>query len=419
MEGIVLIAVLALTGGAIAYIGDRLGTRIGKRKLTVLGLRPRHTSTLITIVSGFLIVAATMGALTIVSQDVRTALFGMEKLKTELAGLSQDVALKNKELEKSHAELKAKSEEYALMTAKVQETSDKLKAVSGELQTVQEQRNRIEKELAAVQAEYQAAKISYEKAQADMAALRAEKAELDGKVESLTQTRDKLQGDVTQLQNLTEKLRQGMKNVREGMIVFRSGELLASAVIDSATGQDEAEQNLRQMLFNTNRDLQQKFEISKPDTEVLWVSQGEFDRVSKSMRETPASYVVRIVAAGNIVYGEPVVAGFDLHPNLLIYRGGSTVYSQLIHVSQERDYSEALMFFLRQLNVDAVKQGVLPEPLRGTVGVMDGMMFYDTVAQMKQAANGGSATLRISATAEGDVHTAGPLRLKLKVERVN
>ena len=40
MFGIALIAVLAITGGIIAYIGDKLGTKVGKKKLTIFGLRP-------------------------------------------------------------------------------------------------------------------------------------------------------------------------------------------------------------------------------------------------------------------------------------------------------------------------------------------------------------------------------------------
>ena len=44
MYGITLIFVLAVVGGVIALIGDRLGTRIGKKKLSIFGLRPRHTA---------------------------------------------------------------------------------------------------------------------------------------------------------------------------------------------------------------------------------------------------------------------------------------------------------------------------------------------------------------------------------------
>ena len=51
MHGVILIAVMILTGGAIAFIGDKLGTKIGKKRLSIFGLRPRHTSIIVTIIN--------------------------------------------------------------------------------------------------------------------------------------------------------------------------------------------------------------------------------------------------------------------------------------------------------------------------------------------------------------------------------
>ena len=39
MYGIVLIAALIVTGGAIAVIGDRVGSKVGKKKLSVRAIR--------------------------------------------------------------------------------------------------------------------------------------------------------------------------------------------------------------------------------------------------------------------------------------------------------------------------------------------------------------------------------------------
>ena len=81
MFGATLILVMVITGGLIAFLGDRIGTRVGKRRLTLWGLRPRYTSIVITILTGVLIAGSTMVVLTIISYDVRTALFGMEALQ--------------------------------------------------------------------------------------------------------------------------------------------------------------------------------------------------------------------------------------------------------------------------------------------------------------------------------------------------
>lgn len=50
MYGIFLIIVLVITGGAIAFIGDKLGSKVGKKRLSIFGLRPKHTSILVTII---------------------------------------------------------------------------------------------------------------------------------------------------------------------------------------------------------------------------------------------------------------------------------------------------------------------------------------------------------------------------------
>ena len=81
MEGIYLIVVMIITGGAIAFIGDKLGTKVGKKRLSIFGLRPRHTSMIITVVTGGLITALSIGFMALISQNVRTALFGMDELR--------------------------------------------------------------------------------------------------------------------------------------------------------------------------------------------------------------------------------------------------------------------------------------------------------------------------------------------------
>src|SRR5690554_6833733 len=85
MHGWRLIVLLVIMGGAIAYFGDRIGLRVGKRKLTLFGLRPRHTSIIITILTGVVITGASVGLLSLASADVRTALFHMGEIQAALA----------------------------------------------------------------------------------------------------------------------------------------------------------------------------------------------------------------------------------------------------------------------------------------------------------------------------------------------
>ncbi|MBW7874614.1 MAG: DUF3084 domain-containing protein [Candidatus Cloacimonetes bacterium] len=68
------IAALLIMGAIIAYLGDRIGTRIGKRRLSVMGMRPKNTAVIMTIVTGMLITACTLGLSSLFVPNVRLAL---------------------------------------------------------------------------------------------------------------------------------------------------------------------------------------------------------------------------------------------------------------------------------------------------------------------------------------------------------
>ena len=150
MYGIVLIAALVVTGGAIAVIGDRVGSKVGKKKLSLFGLRPRHTSVIVTIVTGVAITTLTFAVLAAASENVRVALFGMEKLNEEMretqekldeAGRQLAAADKKQQeagaaLKKSQSEVDELQKEQAALeerTRELAEGNSRLEATAQEL----------------------------------------------------------------------------------------------------------------------------------------------------------------------------------------------------------------------------------------------------------------------------------------------
>ena len=109
MYNLILVFTLIVISGLIAFIGDWVGLKIGKKRVTIFGLRPHSTAVFITIISGILIAVITITLLTISSNDVRTALFGMEELKEKLTYLSREVDLSNVQLSITKENLKEKS----------------------------------------------------------------------------------------------------------------------------------------------------------------------------------------------------------------------------------------------------------------------------------------------------------------------
>ncbi len=74
ITGIAFILIMCLMGGAIAYGADLLGRHLGKKRLTIWKMRPRHTAAVLTAGAGVLIPLLTTLFLSIVSTDVRTML---------------------------------------------------------------------------------------------------------------------------------------------------------------------------------------------------------------------------------------------------------------------------------------------------------------------------------------------------------
>lgn len=86
-------ALLVPVSGFIAWAGDKIGHVIGKRRHSVLGLRPRHTATLVTILSGVGIAAASFGMMFISSASFRDVIQRGGQLRRENEELSKQIRL--------------------------------------------------------------------------------------------------------------------------------------------------------------------------------------------------------------------------------------------------------------------------------------------------------------------------------------
>jgi DUF3084 family protein len=83
-SGVILVPILIVISGAVAYIGNLVGRATGRRRLSIFGLRPRYTATLITVVTGMLITLISLTSVLVFSQDARTALFELNVLREQI-----------------------------------------------------------------------------------------------------------------------------------------------------------------------------------------------------------------------------------------------------------------------------------------------------------------------------------------------
>ncbi|MFM9086823.1 MAG: DUF3084 domain-containing protein, partial [Cyanobium sp.] len=139
MSGWLLILALLVLGGVLSTLGDRLGSRVGKARLSLLGLRPRRTAVLITVLTGSLISAISLGLMVLVSERLRVGLFELDQLEARLRSDRAALAAGKAELARAEASRRHVQQRF-------QEAQQRAATLRRELEPLQRQRDRLQAE---------------------------------------------------------------------------------------------------------------------------------------------------------------------------------------------------------------------------------------------------------------------------------
>src|SRR5437773_7623807 len=96
--GVLLIPLLILLSGAIALVGNAVGRNIGRRRLSLVGLRPRYTAQIVTVVTGMLITIVTLIVVLLISSEARVALFRLNAVLRQTRQLEEEIHRKEDRL---------------------------------------------------------------------------------------------------------------------------------------------------------------------------------------------------------------------------------------------------------------------------------------------------------------------------------
>lgn len=405
--GWVMLLVLAIMGGIIAYLGDKIGSRVGKKKIKLFGLRPKYSSILITIITGISISAVTLGVMSILSQNVRIALFGMYQLQLQKAELEQQRDRLLEQVRNLGIEMEEKNsllaENEALLRHQedqLSEANDRIRMTQLDLEQTQAARDDMSRQLTIVQ-------VARDEMMARNEQLNTENDELEKMQAHMTETIGKLD---ERIKLLNDK----MTDIREGQVLFRVGEVLSSTVIMSGQSDTATQEALGELLTKTNDSIRNHLGIQDGSAVLLYVSKDELEETIASLHSMPkGSKLIRITAAGNIILGEPALVHVQIYDNNLIYHKGEVVAELTLRASDVDGSAEYEVFrFLHEVNQQAVKQGLLPDPLTGNVGSLTATQIFDTMQRIK-AYNSGEIILR--AVTRNDIYTAGPLDIDIMV----
>ena len=389
--GVKILIIIALMGGLIAYMGDKLGTKVGKRRMSLFRLRPKHTSIIDTIVTGLLVAAATVGVLSFTSQSVRTALFGMDQLRADMKHLNEEVAAKTQELIRGKALLEQNKQELEERMAEIEQIRREVEATKAELASAQAAKDATELELASLQSSY---------------------AEVSKKLADLEATRAKMEAHIKDLQNTQEQLHNGIIHLREGTILFQVDQLLAQAVVRPGLSAEDSNAAIKHIIDDTNQLVLRRLGIEDQGQAVVYVDRQNIEVATQKLIDSKTPMVVQVVAAGNIISGEPAVALIQVYPQQFIYKNNEVIHSTVMDGGSNAQSS--MLQFLKQVNEKAKAKGVIPDSLSGDIGTIPGDDLFTAIRRVSTM----HGKVHVEAYVDGDTYSSGPVHLKLRITQM-
>lgn len=398
--GILFIVLLMLVGGVAAYWGDRVGMLVGRRRLSVFGLRPKHTSQVIAIGTGVLIVLFTLSTLLVISNSVRQALFGMEELQNKVIYLSAEVTAFEREridLEERNEVLRKRAEQLELETRELEQEAADLRrqraTLQGEVETLRSQ-------VSAAQAEIEVARSHLEELQANLDFFRM----------------------------MGEEVFNVALDLYEADFAVRAGTVLDRFLVDVTGGPQEILAELRAALAQTERRLLD-LGLGDPRTGLAlrldrYVQfEGETIQISEEqvleqvlialLQAAPLGFdavIVQVSAVTNARPSEFVYADFTaLVPNRIVFHEGEVIRERTFDstVPKAEIFDEFMRFARIELS-DVARSELMPTS--GFYGEITYAQAYEAVDRIAQ--HDGEVLVR--AVAARDIWVDGALDLRFE-----
>ena len=338
MTGWLLILTLLVLGGVLSNLGDRLGSRVGKARLSLFRLRPRNTAVLITVLTGSLISAISLGLMLLVSERLRTGLFELDQLEERLANSRRLLA--SSQLELNRAEQGKRDAQQRFEQA--QARASKLRQ---ELAPLIAQRNRLEQERSRLNLE-----------------VRDRDAEIGRTEAELSQVRKRIAAGAQELKDLESNL----IALRRGDVVITSGQILSSAKV-ALERPEQAQQVITALLQQANiNSFRRVLPGQPPDRQILLVPRNDIAKLEELLAK-PGRWVVSILSAANVLRGERQVLAFpDLRPNRPVVKAGEVLASTTVEgdLTGLDGINRRLNLLLAAAYARAQRQGTLVEGLQ-------------------------------------------------------
>ena len=388
MTGWLLILALLALGGVLSTLGDRLGSLVGKARLSLLGMRPRRTAVLITVLTGSLISAISLGLMLLVSERLRTGLFELDRLEQRLQTSRRQLSRSNSQLASSRLQVARAEQGKREAQTRFEQAQARASKLRQELAPLLAQRNKLELERSRLSQEVKGRDAEIRRTEAELA-----------------QVRRRISAGAQELKDLESNL----IALRRGDVVLSSGQTLASAKV-TLERPEQAKEVITALLQQANLNaFRRVLPGQPPDRQILLVPKNDISKL-EGLLAKPGSWVVSILSAANVLRGERQVLAFpDLRPNRPVVKAGEVLASTTIEgdLTALEPVSRRLNLLLAAAYARAQRQGTLVEGLQ-----FDAASFKKLARELSERQPGQVAQLE--ALAINSASTADPIAVELR-----
>lgn len=379
MSGINIMILLLVFSGIIAYIGDRIGMKAGKKRVSLFGLRPRYSSMIITVMTGILIALLTISILLFTYTNLRQALFNINDVLERLQSLNQRLSQRDKELE----EMKKEIDQKALELERLSQQRDEL---TSELEATKKEYEITKKDLSEANSEIKELENNREELRKNIALLEEERNKLEQQVNELNQKISTLTEDYEQVKELATQYRTGMVYYMGKNIVYQKGDIVYSKVLKAGQSQDQIIEALNKMLDEANEVAKQEnIKVDEETGRALRIQYEDISNVAKILynMEQGQNVIVSLVASFNVPEDDWLSVNFLLNRDFIVFNKGDLIASKNINASlSTKELEKELENLLDTMNGKAIQKGILPNS-QGQVGSLDFSEFYSILNRIK------------------------------------
>ena len=445
MAGYTLILAILILGGIIATLGDRIGTKVGKARLSIFNLRPRDTATVVTIATGGMISASTLGILLLLSGQLRDGLFRLESIRSELSSSQEqkqkiEIELNASKTEQEKAQQRLGQINKSLLQAvrKQSETQTLLKSVETKFAKADEELQKASQQEADLRDRVQSLTKEQENLQSESIQLKTEKERISGELTTISRDRETLKqkvdeseqrliaidkqrleltSEIALLETAREQLIVSLEALRKGNVAIFADQILSIGVVRPNLNSAELRQASIQLIQQAELNARQLLDFlpdQAPKEPIIRITDKQIETLFNQIKDGQ-SYVIRILSAGNFLKRETKIAiAADVTINRQIFARGEEIATLQFQPSLT---PQAIASRIEQLfllvSFRARREGVLADTITGKVGNFP----PDALTELFKVANELKSAYEIRAVTKDAIFPASTLTLELVIRQ--